>query len=88
MIKHIFTHKSGKVVQINGATSLFVPDAEFDLVLRRDAVLAYPAPPLQRQVVERATARVRPSGARVIGSRESLPDDLSEIAPWPGARAI
>ena len=65
-----------------------VPDAEFDLVLCRNAVLTYMAPPLRRQVVQRVISRVRPGGALVIGIHESLPDGLSEITAWPGARAI
>jgi len=65
-----------------------LPDAEFDLVLCRNAVLTYLAPPLQRQVLERVISRMRPGGALVIGIHESLPHDLSEITPWPGARAI
>lgn len=51
-------------------------------------MLTYLAPPLQRQVVERVISRMRPGGALVIGIHESLPHDLSEITPWPGARAI
>jgi len=65
-----------------------VPDAEFDLVLCRNAVLTYMAPPLRRQVVQRVISRVRPGGALVIGIHESLPGDLNEITPWPAARAI
>jgi len=58
-----------------------VPDAEFDLVLCLNALLACVAPPLQRQVMERVISRVRPRGALVIGIHETLPHDLSEIAP-------
>jgi len=65
-----------------------VPDAELDLALYRDAVLAYIAPPLQRQVTDRVISRVRPRGVLVIGFHQSLPDGLSEITPWPGAHAI
>lgn len=65
-----------------------VPDANFDLVLCRNAVLTYLAPRLQRQVAERVISRLRPGGALVIGMHESLPDELNEITPWPGARAI
>ena len=65
-----------------------VPDAEFDLVLCRNAVLTYLAPPLRRQVAERVIARVRPGGALVIGIHESLPQDPSGMISWPGARAI
>lgn len=65
-----------------------VPDVEFDLVCCRNAVLTYFSPPLQGQVAQRVISRLRPGGALVIGIHESLPDDLSEIRPWPGARAI
>jgi len=65
-----------------------VPDAEFDLVLCRNAALTYLAPPLQRQVAERVISCVRPGGALVIGIHESLPEDPSGMTPWPGARAI
>ena len=65
-----------------------VPDGEFDLVLCRNAVLTYLAPPLRRQVMQGVIARVRPGGALVVGIHESLPQDPSGMISWPGARAI
>ena len=64
-----------------------VPDAKFNWVLRRNTVLVPLAPPLQRQVAQRVTSRVRPGGAPVIGIHESLPEDPNGMTPWPGARA-
>ena len=65
-----------------------VPDEEFDLVLCRNAALSYFAPPLRCKVMQRVISRVRRGGALVIGIHESLPQGLSGMAPWPGARAI
>ena len=65
-----------------------VPNAEFDLVLCRNAVLTYFAPRLRRQVMETVISRVRPGGALVIGIHESLPQDPSRITAWPATRAI
>ena len=65
-----------------------VPPGEFDLILCRNAVLTYFAPPLQHEVMERVVARLRPGGALVIGIHESLPESLPGFTPWPGARAI
>lgn len=64
------------------------PQGEFDLVLCRNAVLTYFAPPLQREVMARVVARLRPGSALVVGIHESPPDGLDRLAPWPGARAI
>lgn len=64
-----------------------VPEGVFDLVLCRNAVLTYFAPALQRQVMKRVVARLRAGGALVVGIHESLPEDFSELAPWPGGRA-
>jgi len=65
-----------------------VPEGEFDLILCRNAVLTYFAPPLQREVMERVTGRLRAGGALVIGIHESLPDGLTGFMPWPGAPGI
>jgi chemotaxis protein methyltransferase CheR len=65
-----------------------VPEDVFDLILCRNAVLTYFAPPLQREVMERAAARLRPGGALVVGIHESLPEGIPGFASWPGARAI
>ena len=64
------------------------PGDSFDLILCRNAVLTYFAPPEQEQVMTRVIARLRPSGALVIGMHESLPPSCAGLAPWPGARAV
>lgn len=63
-------------------------EGEFDLILCRNAVLTYFGPALQREVMARVVARLRPGGVLVVGIHESLPEGLSGLAPWPGARAI
>jgi chemotaxis protein methyltransferase CheR len=63
------------------------PDADFDLILCRNAVLTYFEPDLQSEIMQRMLARLRPGGALVVGLHERLPDGLS-LSPWPGARAI
>lgn len=64
-----------------------VPEGEFDLVLCRNAVLTYFAQALQYSVIKRVVARLRLGGALVVGVHESLPEDPTGLAPWPGARA-
>ncbi|MGZ8203034.1 MAG: CheR family methyltransferase [Burkholderiales bacterium] len=62
------------------------PDRRFDLILCRNFVLTYFEPALQRAVMARIVETLRPAGALIVGSRESLPDALPEIEPWTGAR--
>ena len=64
------------------------PAGLFDLVLCRNLVLTYFAPPLQVEVMQRVAAALRPGGGLVIGIHEALPEDLGAMQPWPGARAI
>lgn len=64
------------------------PEGAFDLVFCRNAVLTYFAPVLQRLVMERVVALLRPRGVLVVGIHESLPENLGGLAPWPGVRAI
>ncbi|MGE5792834.1 MAG: CheR family methyltransferase [Bacteroidota bacterium] len=65
-----------------------MPEGPFDLVLCRNAALTYYAPPVRLAILQRIGARLRPGGALVVGSHESLPDGLAGFAPWPDARAI
>ncbi len=67
---------------------LSVPEGEFDLLLCRNAVLTYFSPELQRGVMERVVATLRPGGALVIGIHEKLPEGIAGFEPWEGARAI
>ena len=65
-----------------------MPAGPFDLVLCRNAVLTYYAPPVRLAIMRRIAARLRPEGALVVGGHESLPEGLVGFTPWPGARAI
>ena len=51
-------------------------------------MLTYFEPALQRAVMERIASALRPGGALLIGSQESLPNARLDIARWPGSRCI
>lgn len=61
------------------------PDGPFDLVLCRNVAFTYFAASVQRKVLARIAARLRPGGALVIGRHELLPRDAQAFRPWPGA---
>lgn len=62
-----------------------VPDGPFDLVLCRNLAFTYFDADVQRDVAARLEACLRPGGALVIGSHESLPDESGALEPWePG----
>jgi len=65
-----------------------MPEGPFDVVLCRNVILTYFAAPVQRQLVQRIASRLRIGGALVIGIHESLPDGVTGLAPWPGARSV
>lgn len=64
------------------------PPGIFDLVLCRNLAFTYFEPEVQRAVLARLLARLRPGGALVVGLHESLPEGAEGFAPWPGARAV
>jgi chemotaxis protein methyltransferase CheR len=64
-----------------------MPDGPFDLVLCRNAAFTYYEPAVQHAILQRIGDRLRPGGALVVGSHESLPDGPPAFAPWPSARA-
>jgi len=66
----------------------WTPAGQFDLVLCRNLVLTYFAPPLQSEVMQRITGALRPGGALVIGIHEVLPKELGALQPWPNTRAV
>jgi len=66
----------------------WTPVGQFDLVLCRNLVLTYFAPPLQSEVMQRIVGAMRPGGALVIGIHEALPKELEALQPWPSARAV
>jgi chemotaxis protein methyltransferase CheR len=65
-----------------------MPDRLFDLILCRNVVLTYYAPPVQRQLLAGILARLRPGGALVVGIHESVPEPMPKLTPWPGARSV
>lgn len=65
-----------------------MPEGAFDLVLCRNAVLTYYAPPVQLALARRIVDRLRPGGALVVGVHEALPEALAGLAPWPQARGV
>ena len=58
------------------------PPGLFDLILCRNLVLTYFDEALQREVMDRVVAALRPGGALVIGSHESLPPLDVGCEPW------
>ncbi len=65
-----------------------MPDGPFDLVCLRNVVATYYAVEVQREILARIAARMRPGGALVLGIHESLPPGVSDFTAWPGARAV
>ncbi len=65
-----------------------MPDGPFDLVLCRNVVLTYYAAPVRGELMRRIADRVRPGGVLVVGIHESLPAEVSDFTPWPGARGV
>lgn len=65
-----------------------MPEGPFDLILCRNLAFTYFAEALQREILARLCARLRPGGALVVGLHESLPAAQDLLAPWPGARAV
>lgn len=64
------------------------PPGPFDLVLCRNLVLTYFDDELQREVMDRVGGVVRPGGALVVGSQETLPEGLTGWEYWGGSRPI
>ena len=58
------------------------PRGPYDLVLCRNVVFTYFDLPIQREVAERLACSIRPGGALVIGSHETLPEAGHTLAPW------
>lgn len=65
-----------------------MPDGPFDLILCRYVVFTYFAEPLQRTMLARMLARLRPNGYLVLGTHEHLPDGVAGLTPLDGAPQI
>lgn len=59
-----------------------IPMETFDLVLCRNLVFTYFDEGLQRRILDRMQAVLRPGGALVIGIHEHLPEGVSEFTEW------
>jgi chemotaxis protein methyltransferase CheR len=64
------------------------PNGPFDLILCRNLAFTYFDSELQLDVGRRLTAALRPGGALMVGSHESVPEGVQELEPWPGARGL
>lgn len=65
-----------------------MPGGPFDLVFCRNAIATYYAPEVQREILDRIAARMRPGAALVLGLHETLPAGAGAFVPWPVARAV
>lgn len=61
-----------------------MPAAPFDLILCRYLVFTYFDGDLQAELLDKITDRLRPGGALVLGSTDTLPKDTLQVEPWPG----
>jgi len=59
-----------------------MPPGLFHLILCRNVAFTYFDDALQREVLERIVARLRPAGVLVIGGGEALPPGIAGIEPW------
>lgn len=58
------------------------PTGPFDLVLCRNLAFTYFDVSLQCEVAERLALALRPGGALVVGSHETIPEGSGVLAPW------
>jgi chemotaxis protein methyltransferase CheR len=63
-----------------------LPDRQFDLILCRNLLFTYFDPPIQRDLLARLLAHLRPGGAFVLGRRETLPAQAGQLTLWPNIR--
>ncbi len=65
-----------------------MPDGPFDLACLRNVIATYYALPIQREIIDRIAARMRPGSALLLGVHEALPQGVAGLDAWPGARAV
>lgn len=64
-----------------------MPEEQFDIILCRNLVFSYFDDALQRRVLEKMQKRLKAGGYLLIGTHESLPEEVTEFEPlsrWPG----
>ena len=64
------------------------PNRPFDLILCRNLAFTYFEPALQEEIAAMFAEALRPGGALVLGSHESLPPSAVGFTSWPGCRAV
>jgi chemotaxis protein methyltransferase CheR len=64
------------------------PPGDFDVILCRNVAFTYFDTSLQRRVLARLLAALRPGGALVIGLRERLPEGVGGVTPWSAELGI
>jgi chemotaxis protein methyltransferase CheR len=61
-----------------------LPAGPFDLILCRNLAFTYFDEALQSSIAAALVQRLLPGGCLVVGAHERLPEDVADIAPWPG----
>ena len=64
-----------------------MPEEQFDIILCRNLVFSYFDDALQRRVLDKMQKRLRIGGYLLIGTHESLPEEVKGFEPlsrWPG----
>lgn len=61
-----------------------VPASSFSLILCRNLAFTYFSEGLQEEILDALVSKLLPGGVLVIGRRESLPRDQTDLAPWNG----
>jgi chemotaxis protein methyltransferase CheR len=64
------------------------PNGPFDLVLCRNLVFTYYDEELLRETGRRLARALRPGGALLVGTHETLPEGLDEVEPWSRSHGI
>lgn len=65
-----------------------LPAGSFHLILCRNLAFTYFEEQLQRKILERIAERLVPGGILVIGLHETIPKEVTSVAPFESARCI
>ncbi|HET6371267.1 MAG TPA: CheR family methyltransferase, partial [Nitrospiria bacterium] len=65
-----------------------VPEGRFDLILCRNVAFTYFDDLLQREIFKKVMDKLIPGGGLVIGSTETLPEEVAGLELWTKCRGI
>lgn len=65
-----------------------IPDDQFHLILCRNLAFTYFEENLQREILQKLIKKLHPKGFFVIGSHESLPQELVNLTPFENSPSI